>query len=255
MKEIGTYTYQYPHPAVTVDCAIFGFDGKSLRILLIERGVEPFKGRWALPGGFVRMDETVEEAAMRELQEETNVKGVYMSQLAVFSEVDRDPRERVITVAFYALVKPSDHDVIGGDDAARAMWFGIDEYPELVFDHEKILKAAFTQLQRNFRAGNVGLELFEDKFSISQLYTLHSLVTQRDIDRRNFYKKVTSFNYIEPTSERMKETPHKPSQLFSIDRQTYDSEVRESFNLLRIDLGTAFSRKKPRNKPSGKKKQ
>jgi len=103
MEEKGIYQYEYPHPAVTADCVIFGFDGKSLRILLIERGVEPFKGSGALPGGLVRIDETVEEAAIRELQEETNVKGVYMSQLAVFSKVDRDPRERVITVAFFAL--------------------------------------------------------------------------------------------------------------------------------------------------------
>lgn len=236
MEKIRKFTYEYPHPAVTVDCVIFGFDGKSLRILLIERGVEPFKGSWALPGGFVRMDETVEKAAMRELQEETNVKGVYMSQLAVFSEVDRDPRERVITVAFYALVKPSDHDVIGGDDAASAQWFSLDDYPALVFDHEQILKAAFSQLQRNFRAGNVGLELFEDKFSISQLYALHSLVTQKEIDRRNFYKKVTSYNYIEPTTDKVRETPHKPSMLYSLDRIFYDSEIRESFNLQRIDL-------------------
>lgn len=236
MEKIRKFTYEYPHPAVTVDCVIFGFDGKSLRILLIERGVEPFKGSWALPGGFVRMDETVEKAAMRELQEETNVKGVYMSQLAVFSEVDRDPRERVITVAFYALVKPSDHDVIGGDDAASAQWFSLDDYPALVFDHEQILKAAFSQLQRNFRAGNVGLELFEDKFSISQLYALHSLVTQKEIDRRNFYKKVTSYNYIEPTTDKVRETPHKPSMLYSLDRIFYDSEIRESFNLQRFDL-------------------
>ena len=251
MEKHEEFSYKYPHPAVTVDCVIFGFDGKSLRILLIERGLEPFKGSWALPGGFVRIDETVEEAAIRELFEETNVKGVYMSQLSVFSQVDRDPRERVITVAFYALVKPSDHDVIRGDDATNAQWFGLDDYPSLVFDHEQIVKAAFSQLQRNFRAGNVGLEMFEDKFSISQLYTLHSLVTRQDIDRRNFYKKMTSYEYIEPTSEKMRETPHKPSQLFSIDRPTYDSKVMESFNMYRYDLEEKA--KVPKSKPSKKK--
>lgn len=250
MKKNQEFSYKYPHPAVTVDCVLFGFDGKSLRILLIERGIEPFKGSWALPGGFVRMDETVEEAAMRELYEETNVTGVYMSQLSVFSKVDRDPRERVITVAFYALVKPSDHDVIGGDDAASAKWFSLDDYPPLVFDHEQIVRAAFSQLQRNFRAGNIGLELFEDKFSISQLYTLHSLVTLKDIDRRNFYKKMTSIEYIEPTREKMSDTPHKPSQLFYLDRNTYDSEIKESFNLLRFDLEE--KPKDPKSKPPEK---
>lgn len=251
MKKHKEFSYKYPHPAVTVDCVIFGFDGKSLKILLIERGLEPFKGSWALPGGFVHIDETVEEAAIRELFEETNVKGVYMSQLSVFSQVDRDPRERVITVAFYALVKPSDHEVIGGDDAANAQWFGLNDYPSLVFDHEQIVTAAFSQLQRNFRAGNVGLEMFEDKFSISQLYTLHSLVTRQEIDRRNFYKKVASYEYIEPTQEKMRETPHKPSQLFSVDRTTYDSKVMESFNLYRYDLEEKA--KVPKSKPSKKK--
>jgi 8-oxo-dGTP diphosphatase len=250
MKEKEVFTYEYPRPALTVDCVIFGFDGKSLRILLIERGLEPYKGSWALPGGFVRMDETVEEAAIRELQEETNVKGVYLSQLSVFSEVERDPRGRVITVAFYALVKPSDHDVIGGDDAASAQWFSLDDYPIPVFDHEQIIKAAYSQLQRNFRAGSVGLEMFEDKFSISQLYTLHSLVTQKDIDRRNFYKKMISFDFIEPTNEKMSDTPHKPSQLFSIDRTVYDSEIKESFNLSRLDLEEKS--KDPKSKPSKK---
>lgn len=253
MDQQGKFTYQYPHPAVTVDCVIFGFDGKSLRILLIERGVEPFKGGWALPGGFVRIDETVEEAAMRELWEETNVKGVYMSQLAVFSEVERDPRERVITVAFYALVRPSDHDVIGGDDAANARWFSLDDFPPLVFDHEKIVSAAWSQLQRNFRAGSVGLELFEDKFSMSQLYTLHSLVTQKEIDRRNFYKKMTSFNYIESTSQKSRDSTHKPAMLFSLDRKLYEQELKENTNLERIILEELFTGYK--EKPPGKSRR
>jgi len=97
------YTYEYPHPAVTTDCVIFGFDGKDMHVLLIERGIEPYKGAWALPGGFINMDETVEQGAMRELREETGVKDVFLEQLHVFSDVKRDPRERVITVAFYAL--------------------------------------------------------------------------------------------------------------------------------------------------------
>jgi 8-oxo-dGTP diphosphatase len=253
MEETGKYTYQYPHPSVTVDCVIFGFDGKSIRILLIERGVEPFKGSWALPGGFVRIDETVEDAAKRELWEETNVRGVYMSQLAVFSEVERDPRERVISVAFYALVKPSDHDVIGGDDAASAAWFSLEDYPELAFDHEEIVKAAFSQLQRNFRAGNAGLELFEDKFSMSQLYTLHTLVTKSEIDRRNFYKKMTSSKWVEFTDLKEPDTPHKPSRLFSIDRNLYDQEIKASFNLLRIEIEEELMKNQKPEEPKKKK--
>lgn len=120
------YQYKYPHPAVTTDCVVFGFDGKQLHILLIERGIEPFKGLWALPGGFMNMDETVEQCALRELKEETGVENIYMEQFHVFSDVLRDPRERVVTVAFLALVRKSDFRLIAGDDAARASWFEVD---------------------------------------------------------------------------------------------------------------------------------
>ena len=112
----GTYTYEYPHPSVTTDCVIFGFDGTKLRVLLVERGIEPFKGRWAFPGGFLKMDESAENGALRELQEETGLGGAYIKQFHTFSDPHRDPRERVLTVAYYALVRMQ--EVKGGDDAA-----------------------------------------------------------------------------------------------------------------------------------------
>ena len=129
------YCYQYPRPAVTTDCVIFGFDGQKLQVLLIERGGEPFKGRWAFPGGFLNMDETVEECAARELEEETGMKDVFAEQFHAFSAVDRDPRGRTITVAFYALVDPRGMKVSGQDDAADARWYDILEMPSLAFDH------------------------------------------------------------------------------------------------------------------------
>ncbi|MGN1264366.1 MAG: NUDIX domain-containing protein, partial [Muribaculaceae bacterium] len=115
------YHYKYPHPSVTTDCVIFGFDGSNLKVLLVQRGIEPYKGRWAFPGGFLRMDESAEEGALRELREETGLQGAYIKQFHTFSDPKRDPRERVITIAYYALVKLQ--DVIGGDDAAQARWF------------------------------------------------------------------------------------------------------------------------------------
>lgn len=136
------FSYKYPRPAVTTDCVIFGFDGKQLHILLIERSRDPYKGTWALPGGFLEMDETAEEGAARELYEETHVKNVFLEQFYVFSAVNRDPRERVVTIAFYALVRQSDYQILAGDDAARACWFEVDELPPLAFDHDEIISKA-----------------------------------------------------------------------------------------------------------------
>ncbi|MBR4391251.1 MAG: NUDIX domain-containing protein [Bacteroidales bacterium] len=141
------YSYKYPHPAVTTDCVVFGFDGCQLNILLIERGNEPYKGCWAFPGGFMNMDETAEEGAMRELNEETGLKLTQLKQFGAFTAVNRDPRERVVTIAFYALTKKS--DVQGGDDAAKARWFPLDEMPTLAFDHDNILQKAIEQMKKD----------------------------------------------------------------------------------------------------------
>ena len=136
------YSYKYPHPAVATDSVVFGYDGKQMNILLIERGIEPFKGCWSLPGGFIHMDETAEDCALRELSEETNVNDIYLEQFHIFSAVNRDPRERVLSIAFFALVRKSDYNLIAGDDAARAEWFNINELPPLAFDHIEIVNMA-----------------------------------------------------------------------------------------------------------------
>src|SRR6267154_2203514 len=133
------HTYKYPRAALTVDCVVFGFDEGELKVLLIERGLEPFKGRWALPGGFVRVDETLDDAARRELDEEAGLKNVFLEQLYTFGEVERDPRERVVSVAYYALVKLSEHEARAATDAANANWFVASKVPKLAFDHAEIL--------------------------------------------------------------------------------------------------------------------
>lgn len=140
------YHYKYPHPSVTTDCVIFGFDGTKLHVLLVERGQEPFKGKWALPGGFLNMDESAEECALRELQEETGLKDADIKQLHTFTAPDRDPRERVITIAYYAIVRMQ--DVKGGDDAAKAQWFALDDVPPLAFDHDEILRIAENEIKQ-----------------------------------------------------------------------------------------------------------
>lgn len=148
MKDMSEYNYhyKYPHPSVTTDCVIFGFDGNSLNVLLIERGNEPFKGKWAFPGGFLNMDESAEEGALRELQEETGMTGACIQQFHTFTAPDRDPRERVISIAYYAIVPMQ--DVKGGDDATKAQWFALDNVPPLAFDHDEMLRMAEQELLR-----------------------------------------------------------------------------------------------------------
>ena len=153
IMETETYTYRYPHPAVTTDCVVFGLDGKQLNVLLIERGNEPYKGCWAFPGGFMNIDETAEQGAARELMEETGLELSNLKQFGTFTAVDRDPRKRVITIAYYALIDIT--DVKGGDDAAKAQWFPLDKIPPLAFDHELILNKAIEQLKKDFIFPNI----------------------------------------------------------------------------------------------------
>ena len=139
------YCYKYPRPALTTDCVVFRFDGSDMLVLLIERGNEPFKGQWAFPGGFVNMDETTDQAALRELEEETGLIGLSLDQLHTFSEPNRDPRHRTVSVVYYTLINDNP-EVIGGDDAAHAHWFPLKQLPSLAFDHDDILKVAFQKL-------------------------------------------------------------------------------------------------------------
>lgn len=182
------YTYKYPHPAVTADCVVFGFDGRDLRVLLIERGMEPFKGFWAFPGGFMAMDETAEECALRELREETGMELDKVRELGSFSGVNRDPRERVVSIAFYSLARQS--EVRGGDDAAKAHWWPIDEVPQLAFDHDYILRKALKRIQKDIHFEPVGFDLLDDHFTIAELQRLYESILGVHFDRRNFYRKM-----------------------------------------------------------------
>src|SRR5262245_39045522 len=158
------HTYRFPRPALTVDMAVFGYDGNVLELLLIERGLEPFKGRWALPGGFVHIDESVDEAARRELLEETGLDDVYLEQLYTFGALERDPRERVVSVAYVALVERSKHAPTAASDAKRAEWFAVKALPKLAFDHDAIVATALTRLRGKVRYQPIGFELLPDKF-------------------------------------------------------------------------------------------
>ena len=183
------YCYRYPHAALTVDCAIFGFDTQNLKILLIERGIEPYKGKWALPGGFMKMDETVEEAARRELFEETGLRDIFMEQFKVFSRVDRDPRERVVTVVFIALVRPEDYQLTAGDDASNALWFDADRLPPMAFDHADIIIEAREHLASLIRVKPIAFWLLNNNFTMSELQRVYETINRTHYDRRNFQRK------------------------------------------------------------------
>ena len=167
------YTYKYARPALTVDCVVFGLDEEDLKILLIQRGLEPFKDRWALPGGFVTVGEDIENAARRELKEETGLDNIYLEQLYTFGKPDRDPQEHVVTVAYYALVNLLDHKVKASTDANDAAWFCIDDIPALAFDHEIILQTAHERLRGKIRYQPIGFELLPEKFPLRMLQDMY----------------------------------------------------------------------------------
>ena len=225
-----TVSYQYPRAALTVDCVVFGFDETEMKVLLIQRALEPFKGRWALPGGFVRVDETIDEAARRELAEETGLDNVFLEQLYTFGEVGRDPRERVVSVAYYALVKLSDHRAKAATDAANAEWFSISRAPKLAFDHADILATALARLKGKVRYQPIGFELLPPKFTLSDLQHLYEAVLGADLDKRNFRKKVLGFGLLVPLKETQMAGRHRPAQLFQFDADKYEKLKKRGFN-------------------------
>ena len=224
------YSYKYPRPALTVDCVVFGFDETELKVLLIQRALEPFKGRWALPGGFVRVGETTDEAARRELAEETGLERIFLEQLYTFGAVNRDPRERIVSVAHYALVKLSDHRARAATDAAHAEWFPISKVPKLAFDHAEILATALERLKGKVRYQPIGFELLPPKFTLSQLQHLYEAILETELDKRNFRKKVLSFGLLVPLDETLMAGRHRPAQLFSFNAEKYEKLKRKGFN-------------------------
>lgn len=227
------YWYRYEHAAITTDCVIFGYDVKdsSLKVLLVERGIEPYKGRWALPGGFIRMDESADDAARRELREETSLSINYMEQFYTFSEPGRDPRERVITIAYYALTQI--HDVEGGDDARVARWFDLDDMPPLAFDHDHILRKAQQCLRERIHFEPIGFELLPEKFTMRQLQSLYEAILSVKFDRRNFAKKMLHFGMLtqldETTTAQM--SSRSGTYLYSFNKLNYEELKRNGFRL------------------------
>jgi 8-oxo-dGTP diphosphatase len=224
------YSYAYPRGALTVDCVVFGLDDEELKVLLIQRDLPPFEGTWALPGGFVHVDESLDEAARRELEEETGLTNVFLEQLYTFGAVDRDPRERVVSVAHYALVKLSEHRVQAATDARDAAWFGVHDAPTLAFDHATILNMALERLRGKLRYQPVGFELLPKKFALSQLQRLYELVLERKLDKRNFRKRVLAMDLLIETDEVQQDVAHRAARLYRFDERKYRRLAKAGFN-------------------------
>lgn len=206
---------------LSVDAVVFGYESGTISVLLIKRKYEPFKGKWAIPGGFVLDDESLEEAVERELREETGIKINYLEQLYTFGNPKRDPRNRVVSVAYFGLIKPSAFKIFASTDAEEVAWFKINELPELSFDHDEILNLAITRLQGKITYQPIGFELLDNKFPFSDLEKLYTTLLGREIDRRNFRKKILSLNILDELNEKFSKGSGRPANLFKFNHKRY----------------------------------
>ncbi|MCI5083337.1 MAG: NUDIX hydrolase [Saprospiraceae bacterium] len=225
------YTYEYPRPALTVDCVIFGMDASSdLKVLLIQRAHEPFKDQWALPGGFVDMKEDLEAAALRELEEETGVKDVFIEQLYTFGAPGRDPRGRVVSVAYYALVNLDEHPVQAASDARNVNWFSQENMPKLAFDHQLIFQTALERLRGKVRYQPIGFELLPEQFTLSQLQKLYeTILGVQELNKRNFRTRILKMGVLKEVGIQTG-VAHRPAKLYCFDKAKYEQLLKEKHN-------------------------
>ena len=198
---------------VTADLVIFTIQSEKLKVLLVKRGIPPFKGQFALPGGFVHEDESLEDAAVRELREETGIADVYLEQLYSFGEPGRDPRERVITVAYYALISADRSALAAGTDAAEAAWWPVGKLPALAFDHQEILDYALERLRNKLEYTTVGFQLLPPKFTLTELQGIYESILGKKLDKRNFRRKIELLKILKPTSE-YRRGEQRPARLY-----------------------------------------
>ena len=217
--------------AISVDNVIFGFDGKRLRVLLVERGVEPFNDSWALPGEMVRPDEDLDSAAGRILRELTDLDEVYLEQVASFGTPGRHPAGRVVTVAYYSLLREASYPVLPKGWAKNARYFSIDALPVLAFDHGEIIEACHERLRERVRTRPVGFELLPKRFTLSDLQSLYESILGRELDKRNFRKKILSVGYVEDTGDLQENVSHRPAKLYRFDEERYASSRAVGFDL------------------------
>lgn len=211
-----TFTYEHPHPAVTVDVVIFSIRHSELTVLLIKRALEPYQGQWALPGGFVGIEEDLQAAAERELREETGVETGYLEQLYTFGNPGRDPRERVISVAYFALMPSDLLEIRAATDAEGVSWFSVKDLPTLAFDHQKILETAYARLKAKLEYSTVAFQLMPQEFTMAELQHVYEVITQEPMDKRNFAKRIHALNVVQETGEKRRDGAHRPAKLYRV---------------------------------------
>jgi 8-oxo-dGTP diphosphatase len=212
------HTYDFPHPAVTVDVVVFTIRDGRLAVVLVRRAEWPHAGKWGIPGGFVGIDESLKRAAWRELHEETGLKAGYLEQLGAFGRPDRDPRERVITVVYIALAPVDRLRLAAGSDAADAQLFYIDALPELAFDHARILEHAVERLRDRLDTEGIVRRLMPASFTLTELQQTSEAISGAPVDKRNFRKKLKALELVEPTGDIRRDGPHRPAQLYRAKR-------------------------------------
>ena len=208
-----TFTYPYPHPAVTTDVVVFTIRNARLSILLVKRANPPHQGEWALPGGFLDIDEDLDACAARELEEETGISDVYLEQLYTFGATDRDPRERVISVTYYALL-PQDSPTTprAASDAADVGWHTVEDLPELAFDHARIIGMAHKRLVAKLEYSTIAFQFMPETFTLSELQCVHEALLNQSLDKRNFRKRILSLDLIEETGKKSRRGKHRPAR-------------------------------------------
>lgn len=214
---------------IATDCIIFGFDNESIKLLIFKRRVEPFKGKWSLIGSFVQEDEGVDEAAKRVLTEITGLENVFMQQLQVYGDVDRDPGSRCITIAQYALIRIEDQD-IELVEKHGAVWYDLHDLPDLVLDHNQLVQDALTQLRMRASYQPIGFKLLPEKFTIPSLQKLYESIYQKKVDDRNFRKKIFGLDVLTKLEEKDKSTSKRGAFLYKFNRQKYEKLIKAGIN-------------------------
>jgi 8-oxo-dGTP diphosphatase len=216
MRSSKAYCYTYPHPAVTTDVVLFTLRDNGLCVLLIERLNEPHQGMWALPGGFLEIDEDLETCAKRELHEETGIKGVYLEQLYTFGAPERDPRERIISVTYFALARSDNLQPKAASDAAQVAWFALTELPPLAFDHDEIIRLAHQRLVAKLNYSTIAFQLMPESFTLSQLQAVYETLLDEQLDKRNFRKGMLARGILQETGEFARNGKHRPAKTYRV---------------------------------------